>query len=66
MGVLAYNFLHILRRFYPVGEEVKRSMEWAIKRPIKVGAKTAYHGRRWQVHVASAFPVARYYRAVFG
>jgi Transposase DDE domain group 1 len=25
-----------------------------------------YHGRRWQVHVASAFPLAGYYRAVFG
>jgi hypothetical protein len=33
---------------------------------IKVGAKVAYHGRRWQVHVASAFPLARYYQAVFG
>jgi len=40
-------------------------MEWLIKRLIKVGAKVAYHGRRWQVHVASAFPLARYYQAVF-
>jgi hypothetical protein len=40
-------------------------MEWLIKRLIKVGAKVAYHGRRWQVHVASAFPLAGYYRAVF-
>ncbi|GEM_PF-5230041 len=31
-----------------------------------VGAKVSYHGRRWQVHVASAFPLAGYYRAVFG
>jgi hypothetical protein len=23
-------------------------------------------GRRWQVHVAAAFPLARYYRPVFG
>jgi hypothetical protein len=66
MGVLAYNLLHMLRQFYLVGEEVKRSVEWLIKRLIKVGAKVAYHGRRWQVHVASAFPLARYYRAVFG
>ena len=62
MGVLAYNLLHMLRQFYLVGEEVKRSMEWLIKRLIKVGAKVAYHGRRWYVHVASAFPLARYYR----
>jgi hypothetical protein len=62
MGVLAYNLLHMLRQFYLVGEEIKRSMEWL----IKVGAKVAYHGRRWQVHVASAFPLARYYQAVFG
>ncbi|MGB6066651.1 MAG: hypothetical protein WBG50_17740 [Desulfomonilaceae bacterium] len=66
MGVLAYNLLHMLRQFYLVDEEVKRSMEWLIKCLIKVGAKVAYHGRRWQVHVASAFPLARYYRAVFG
>jgi hypothetical protein len=66
MGVLAYNLLHMLRQFYLVGEEIKRSMEWLIKRLIKVGAKVAYHGRKWQVHVASAFPLARYYRAVFG
>jgi hypothetical protein len=66
MGVLAYNLLHMLRQFYLVGEEVKRSMEWLIKRLIKVGAKVAHHGRRWQVHVASAFPLGRYYQAVFG
>ena len=66
MGVLAYNPLQMLRQFYLMGEEVKRSIEWLIKRLIKVGAKIAYHGRRWQVHVASAFPLARYYRAVFG
>lgn len=66
MGVLAYNLLHMLRQFYLVGEEVKRSVEWLIKRLIKVGAKVAYHGRRWQVHVASAFPLASYHEAVFG
>lgn len=66
MGVLAYKLLHMLRQFYLMGEEVKRSMEWLIKRLIKVGAKVAYHGRRWQVHVASAFPLAHHYRTVFG
>jgi hypothetical protein len=66
MGVLAYNLLQMLRLFYLVGEKVRRSMEWLIKRLIKVGAKVAYHGRRRQVVVAPAFPLARYYRAVFG
>ena len=66
MGVLAYNLRHMLRQFYLMGEEVKRSMEWLIKRLIKVGAKVAYHGRKWRVHVASAFPLLRYYQAVFG
>ncbi len=66
MGALAYNLLHMLRQFSLSGEEVKRSIEWRIKRLIKVGAKVAYHGRKWQVHVASAFPLARHYRAAFG
>lgn len=66
MWVLAYNLLHMLRQFHLMGEGVKRSLEWPIKCLIKVGAKVAYHGRRWQVQVASAFPLARSYRAVFG
>ena len=57
MVVLAYNLLQMIRQFYLVGEEVKGSMEWLIKRLTKVGAKVAYHGRRWQVHVASAFSI---------
>jgi len=64
MGVLAYNLLHMIRQFYVWGEEVKRSMEWLIKRLIKVGARVSYHARRWYVHVASAFPLAHHYRAV--
>jgi hypothetical protein len=64
MGVLAYNLLHMIRRFYVWGEEVKRSMDWLIKRLIKVGARISYHARRWYVHVASAFPLAHHYRAV--
>jgi hypothetical protein len=39
MGVLAYNLLHVLRQFYLLGEELKRSMEWLIMRLIKVGAR---------------------------
>jgi hypothetical protein len=64
MGVLAYNLLHIIRQFYVWGEEVKRSMDWLIKRLIKVGARISYHARRWYVHVASAFPLTHHYRAV--
>ena len=33
-----------------------------IMRVVKVGARVVYHARRWYVHVASAFPLARYYR----
>jgi hypothetical protein len=64
MGVLAYNLLHMIRQFYVWGEVVKRSMEWLIKRMIKVGARVSYHARRWYVHIASAFPLAHHYRAV--
>jgi hypothetical protein len=64
MGVLAYNLLHIIRQFYVWDEEVKRSIDWLIKRLIKVGARVSYHARRWYVHIASAFPLAHHYRAV--
>jgi len=64
MGVLAYNLLHMIRQFYVWGEDVRRSMDWLIKRLIKVGARVSYHARRWFVHVASAFPLAHHYRAV--
>ena len=33
---------------------------------VKAGARVAYHGRRWQVHVAISFPLDRHYKAVFG
>ncbi len=55
---------NMLRQFYVWGEEVKRSIEWLIKRLIKVGARVSYHARRWHVHVASAFPLAHHWRAV--
>jgi Transposase DDE domain group 1 len=64
MGVLAYNLLHMIRQFYVWGEEVRRSIDWLIKRLIKVGARISYHARRWYVHVASAFPLYHHYRAV--
>jgi len=42
------------------------SIEWLIKRLIKIGARVSYHAKKWRVHVASAFPLAHYYRAVLG
>ena len=51
-------------QFYVWGEEVRRSIEWLIKRLIMVGARVSYHARRWYVHVASAFPLAHHYQAV--
>ena len=56
----------MLRQFYLRVEDVKRSMEWLIKRLIKVGAKVAYHGRRWYVHVASVLFLNHCSHAVFG
>ena len=64
MGLLAYNLLHLLRKFYIRGEGVRRSVEWMIRRMIKVGAKFSYHSRRWQVQVSSAFPLRHHYLAV--
>jgi len=66
MGALAYNLLHMLRQFYVKGEGVRRSIEWLIKRLIKIGARVSYHARKRHVHVVSAFPLAHYYRAVPG
>jgi hypothetical protein len=55
---LAYNLLHMLRQFYLMGEQVKRSVERLIKRPIEVGARISYRSRTWYVHVASVFQLA--------
>jgi hypothetical protein len=49
-----------------VGEEVKRSIEWIIRRMVKVASRVSYHSRYWWVHVASAFPLRHHYQAVFG
>jgi hypothetical protein len=35
------------------------------RRIVKVGARVVYHARRWHVHVAKAFSLARYYRILF-
>ena len=66
MGFLAYNLLHLIRRFYLWGEDRRRSIEWIIMRLIRAGARIAYHARYWQVHNASAFPLQHHYRAVIG
>ena len=66
MGALAYNLLHMIREFHLQGEDIKRSMEWLIRRIIKAASRIYYHGRRWWVHVASSFPLAHHYRAVLG
>jgi hypothetical protein len=64
MGVLAHNLLHLLREFHIRGEGVRRSVEWLIRRLIKVGARISYHARRWHVQVSSAFPLRHHYLAV--
>lgn len=61
MGAMAYNLLHMIRELHLKGEDVKRSIEWIIRRIIK-----AARGRRWWVHVASSFPLARPYQEVLG
>ncbi len=62
VGCLAYNLLHMIRDTAVWGESVKPSIEFIIRRLIKVGARVMNHARRWYVHVASAFSLARYYR----
>jgi len=64
VGILAYNLLHMIRQFYVWGEEVKLSINWLIKRLIKVGARVSCHARRWYVHEGSPFSLDRHYRAV--
>ena len=64
MGILAYNLLHLLQKLYFRGEGGRRSVEWMIRRMIKVGVKFSYHARRWQVQVSSAFPLRHHYLAV--
>lgn len=65
MGVIAYNLLHLIRSRYMKGEPVRRSIEWIIRRLVKVAARVSHHARRWYVHIASSFPLAHHYRAVF-
>lgn len=62
MRVSAYKLLHRTQKIDLMIQEVMRSMEWLINHLIKVGADVAYHGTRWQIHVASAFALAHHYR----
>ncbi|MFZ0942860.1 MAG: transposase [Syntrophobacteraceae bacterium] len=61
VGCLAYNLLHVIRDAAFRGESVKPSIDSIIRRLVKVGAKVVCHARRWYVHVASAFSLARHY-----
>jgi hypothetical protein len=66
MGFLAYNLLHLIRRFYVHNEKARRSFDWIIMRLVKVGARISYHARYWHVHIASAFALRHHYRAMLG
>ena len=62
---LAYNLLHMIRDTAFWGESVKPSIDSIIRRLVKVGASVVYHASRWYIHIASAFPLTRYYRILF-
>ena len=66
MGLLAYNLVHLPREFYMEGEDVKLSVEWLIRRIVKVASHVSYHSRYWWIHVASVFPLRHHYQALFG
>ena len=66
MGLLAYNLRYLLRAFYMEGDEVQRSVEWLIRRAVKVASRVSYHSRHWWVHVALALPLRHHYQAVLG
>jgi hypothetical protein len=65
VGCLAYNLLHMIRDAAFWGDRVKPSIESVIRRLVKVAARVVYHARRWYVHAATAFPLARHYRILF-
>jgi hypothetical protein len=67
VGCIAYNLLHMIRDAAFWGESVKPSIDSIIRRRVKVGARVVYHTSRSveYLYVASAFPLARYYRIIF-
>jgi hypothetical protein len=66
MGYLAYDLLHLIRRFYLWGEARHRSIVWIIMGLINMGARVAFHGRNWYVQVAAFFPLSYHHGAVLG
>ena len=56
MGAVACNLLHMIRESNLQGEDVKRSIEWFIRRIIKAASRVSYRDCRWWVHVTSTFP----------
>ena len=60
VGCLAYNLLHMIRDAAFWGQSVRPSIDSIVRRLVKVVARVVYHARGWYVHVASAFPLARY------
>ncbi len=66
MGTLAYNLLHILRQCRLAGEEVKRSIEWLIKRLVKVSAKVARIMVKGGKFMWRLISMVGHYRTVFG
>jgi hypothetical protein len=65
IGCHAHNLLHLIRDAGFWGEKVRPSIDWVIRRLVKVGARVVYHAGRWYVHAVSAFSLARYYRIIF-
>jgi hypothetical protein len=65
MGVLACNLLHVLRQWYLLGEDGKKSMEWLTNSLIKVGRKSLITVRRGRFVWLQPLPLTRYYQAVF-
>ena len=61
MGLLACNLLHLLREFCMEGEEGKKSLNWLIRRVLKIASRVSYHSRYCWERVASAFPLRHYY-----
>jgi len=55
IGIILFRKVNAVAIF--VGEELKWSMEWIIKRLIKIGERVSCKGRKWYAHVASNFPL---------
>jgi len=56
--------VHVMAHVY-AARAILPSIDSIIRRLVKDGARVVYHARRWRVHVASAFPLGRYYGILF-